>query len=87
MKKIDLHHSHNVYKTDEGKTSIEVKLERETVWLNQYQFETLFQTDKTSIKQKNLMKIELVQKCTSSKRRKKNCKKNHKFRCNNFCWI
>ncbi len=38
-----------IYKTNEGKTSIEVKLEKETVWLNQYQLEVLFQTDRTSI--------------------------------------
>ena len=38
-----------IFKTSEGKTSIEVKLENETVWLNQYQLEELFQTNRTSI--------------------------------------
>ena len=38
-----------IYKTPEGKTSIEVKLEKETVWLNQYQLEELFETDRTVI--------------------------------------
>ena len=38
-----------IYKTQNGNTSIEVKLDKETVWLNQYQLETLFQTDRTSI--------------------------------------
>ena len=38
-----------IYKTSEGNTSIEVKLEDDTVWLNQYQLEELFQTNRTSI--------------------------------------
>ena len=38
-----------IYKNPNGNTSIEVKLDKETVWLNQYQLETLFQTDRTSI--------------------------------------
>jgi len=38
-----------IYKTPEGKTSIEVKLEKETVWLNQYQIEELFGTNRTTI--------------------------------------
>ena len=38
-----------IYKTAEGKTSIEVKLEKDTVWLNQYQLEKLFETNRTTI--------------------------------------
>ena len=38
-----------IYKTPEGKTSIEVKLEKDTVWLNQYQLEELFTTNRTTI--------------------------------------
>jgi len=38
-----------IYKTEEGKTSIEVKIEKETVWLNQYQLEKLFETNRTTI--------------------------------------
>ncbi len=38
-----------IYQTAEGKTSIEVKLEKETVWLNQYQLEELFETSRTTI--------------------------------------
>ncbi len=38
-----------IFKTTEGNTSIEVKLENETVWLNQYQLEELFLTNRTSI--------------------------------------
>ncbi len=38
-----------IYKTTEGKTSIEVKVEKETVWLNQYQLEELFETNRTTI--------------------------------------
>lgn len=38
-----------IYQTKDGKTSIDVKLEDETVWLNQAQMAELFQTDRTSI--------------------------------------
>jgi hypothetical protein len=38
-----------LYQTSNGKTKIDVRLENETVWLNQSQLETLFQTDRTSI--------------------------------------
>lgn len=38
-----------IYQTPEGKTELEVKLERETLWLDQYQLADLFQTDRTSI--------------------------------------
>ncbi len=38
-----------LYQTEDGLTKIEVTLENETVWLNQYQLEELFQTDRTSI--------------------------------------
>ena len=38
-----------IYKTAKGKTSIEVKVEKETVWLNQYQLEELFETNRTTI--------------------------------------
>jgi len=38
-----------LYQTANGETKIDVRLEDETVWLNQYQLETLFQTYRTSI--------------------------------------
>ncbi len=38
-----------IFKTSEGKTSIEVKLDNETVWLNQKQISQLFQKDKSVI--------------------------------------
>ncbi len=38
-----------IYKTDEGKTSIEVKLEKETVWLSQKQMAELFEKDSDTI--------------------------------------
>jgi len=38
-----------LYQTENGQTKIEVVLENETVWLNQYQMEELFQTDRTSL--------------------------------------
>ena len=38
-----------IYQTKDGKTSIDVKLEDETVWLNQAQMAELFQKDRTVI--------------------------------------
>ncbi len=59
-----------IYKTEEGKTSIEVKIEKETVWLNQYQLEELFETDRTTIN-KHILNIyksgELKEKSTCAK--------------------
>ncbi len=38
-----------IYQTEDGKTKIEVKVEDETVWLNQAQMVELFQTTKQNI--------------------------------------
>lgn len=38
-----------IFRAKDGETEILVKLENETVWLNQYQLESLFETDRTSI--------------------------------------
>ena len=38
-----------LYQTTNGETKIDVRLENETVWLNQNQLQELFQTDRTSI--------------------------------------
>lgn len=38
-----------IFTSKDGKTEIEVKLEDQTVWLNQYQLESLFETDRTSL--------------------------------------
>lgn len=38
-----------IFTTDDGKTEIQVKFDNDTVWLNQYQLEVLFETDRTSI--------------------------------------
>src|ERR1035437_5515933 len=38
-----------IYQTPNGNTKIDVRLDDETVWLNQYQLAELFQTDRTSI--------------------------------------
>jgi len=43
------HSEIKIYKTSEGKTSIEVKLEKETVWLNLNQISELFDRDKSVI--------------------------------------
>ncbi len=45
MKKSEI----KIYKTPEGKTSIEVKLEKETVWLSQRQMAELFDKDSDTI--------------------------------------
>ena len=53
-----------IYQTKDGKTSIDVKLENETVWLNQAQMGELFQTDRTSIVKhvNNIYKSEALEK-------------------------
>ena len=38
-----------IYKTDDGQTQIDVRMENETVWLTQAQMAELFETDRTSI--------------------------------------
>ena len=38
-----------IFKSKDGSTEIQVKLDNDTVWLNQYQLEDLFQTDRSSI--------------------------------------
>ncbi len=38
-----------IYKASDGSTEIQVKLEGDTVWLNQYQLSDLFEADRTSI--------------------------------------
>ena len=38
-----------IFKSDDGSTIIEVQVDKETVWLNQYQISDLFLTDRTSI--------------------------------------
>jgi len=38
-----------IFTSKDGKTEIEVKLDDDTVWLNQYQLESLFETNRTSI--------------------------------------
>lgn len=59
-----------IYTTKDGKTEIEVKLDNETVWLNQYQLESLFETNRTSINRHilNIYKSEeLEEKSTCAK--------------------
>ena len=38
-----------IFKSDDGSTEIEVQVEKDSVWLNQYQISDLFLTDRTSI--------------------------------------
>ena len=59
-----------IYKAEDGKTAIDVRFEKETVWLNQYQLADLFTTDRTSILRhiRNIYKTgELVAESTCAK--------------------
>lgn len=49
-----------IYQTPEGHVSLNVRLENETVWLDQYQMSDLFSTDRTSISRhiRNIYKSE-----------------------------
>ena len=38
-----------IFQSKDGNTEVQVRLEDETVWINQYQMEELFETDRTSI--------------------------------------
>ncbi len=38
-----------IYQTDDGRTSIDVRLEQDTVWLSQAQMVELFQTTKQNV--------------------------------------
>jgi hypothetical protein len=38
-----------IFKSEDGKTQVQVVLVNDTVWLNQYQLAELFQTDRTSV--------------------------------------
>ena len=59
-----------IFQAEDGKTEVSVRLENETVWLNQYQLEELFETDRTSIVKhiSNIYKTkELNKESTSAK--------------------
>lgn len=59
-----------IFKSDDGATVIEVRIDKETVWLNQYQISDLFLTDRTSIGRhiSNIFKTnELDEHSTSAK--------------------
>lgn len=59
-----------IYQTPDGQTSIDVALDRDTVWLDQYQLSELFQTDRSSITKhiKNIYKSnELDETATCAK--------------------
>lgn len=59
-----------IYQTPEGKAELEVKLEKETLWLNQYQLADLLETDRSSVL-KHIQNIyetkELSKKATCAK--------------------
>ena len=38
-----------IFQDEESGITLDVKLDGETVWLDQYQLETLFDTDRTSV--------------------------------------
>ncbi|MBN2635908.1 MAG: hypothetical protein JXR61_06535 [Prolixibacteraceae bacterium] len=59
-----------LFTTKDGKTEIEVQIDNETVWLNQYQLESLFETERTFINRNisNIYKTEeLDEKSTCGK--------------------
>ncbi len=59
-----------IFKSDDGSTEIEVRVDNDTVWLNQYQISDLFLTDRTSIGRhiSNIYKTkELYENSTSAK--------------------
>ncbi|MFH1051273.1 MAG: RhuM family protein [bacterium] len=59
-----------IFKTEDNQIQIDVRLDEETVWLNQYQMAELFKTDRTSILRhlKNIYKIgELNENSTCAK--------------------
>jgi prophage maintenance system killer protein len=59
-----------IFKSEDGSTEIEVRVDNETVWLNQYQISDLFLTDRTSIGRhiSNIYKTkELEENSTSAK--------------------
>lgn len=59
-----------IFKSDDGSTEIEVRVDNDTVWLNQYQIADLFLTDRTSIGRhiSNIYKTnELNENSTSAK--------------------
>lgn len=59
-----------IFKSDDGTTEIEVRIDKDTVWLNQYQISELFLTDRTSIGRHitNIYRTnELNEKATSAK--------------------
>ncbi len=52
MHTVDINPSSNdiiIYQTEDGEIKLDVKIEKETVWLTQTQMSELFQTDRTSI--------------------------------------
>jgi death-on-curing family protein len=59
-----------IYKTNEGKTSIEVKLEKETVWLSQKQMAELFGKDSDTIglHLKNIYKSEELEEFSTTEK-------------------
>ena len=59
-----------IYQSSDGLTRVDVRLENETIWLNQCQLAELFQTDRTSIMKhiKNIYDTgELTEEATCAK--------------------
>ena len=68
-----------IYQTEDGEIKLDVKMDKETVWLTQAQMSDLFQTDRTAIlrhinniyKVKNWSQSQLVQKLHKFEQREK----------------
>jgi hypothetical protein len=59
-----------IYKSPDGSTQVDVKLENDTLWMNQHQIAELFKTDRTSVLKhiKNILDCgELHEKGTCAK--------------------
>ena len=54
-----------IYQTEDGEIRLDVKMDKETVWLTQIQMSELFQTDRTSIV-RHINRTNLCKNCTGS---------------------
>ena len=66
-----------IYRTEDGRTQLEVRLENENVWLSQQQMSKLFQTSRTNIVEhiKHIFEEGELEETGSNRRHKKGRKK------------
>ena len=73
-----------IYQTEDGEIKLDVKMEKDTVWLTQVQMGELFQTDRTSIVRhiNNIYKsheLEIESTCAKIAQVRTEGKRNHSF--------